>query len=91
MPKWTEGSAHFKLIAGEGYGKTSPVPVKSELFMIEVKTEDSFQLNTKENLKGEIGICIVEGGIEACGEPIEKGNMLVSKVEDVCNVLVKPQ
>lgn len=90
LPKWKEGSAQFKLIAGEGYGKTSPVPVKSELFMIEVKTKDSFQLNTKENLKGEIGICIVEGGIKACGEPIEKGNMLVSKVEDVCNVLVQP-
>lgn len=90
LPKWQEGSARFKLIAGEGYGKKSPVPVKSELFMIEMKTEEAFQLNTKDKLKGEIGICIVEGSIEACGESVEKGNMLVSKVEDVCNVKVSP-
>lgn len=90
LPKWKEGSAHFKLIAGEGYGRKSPVPVKSELFMIELKTEDSYQLNTQKNLKGEIGICVVEGGIVACGESIEKGNMLVSKVENVCNVFVQP-
>lgn len=91
LPKWKEGSAHFKLMAGEGYGRKSSVPVKSELFMIELKTEDSYQLNTKEKLKGEIGICIVEGSIEACGEHVEKGNMLVSKVEDVCNVFVQPK
>jgi len=91
LPKWQEGSTHFKLIAGEGYGRKSPVPVKSELFMIEIKTDEPFQLSTKNNLKGEIGICIVEGAIEACGKLVEKGNMLVSKVEDVCNVLVKPK
>ncbi len=90
LPKWQEGRTHFKLIAGEGYGRKSPVPVKSELFMIEIKTDEAFQLRTKDKLKGEIGICIVEGAIEACGEPIEKGNMLVSKVEDVCNVKVSP-
>jgi redox-sensitive bicupin YhaK (pirin superfamily) len=90
LPKWQEGDAQFTLIAGEGYGRKSPVPVKSELFMIEVKTEKQFELNTKEKLKGEIGICIVQGAIEACGEPIEKGNMLVSKVEDTCNLIVKP-
>ncbi|MEX0995463.1 MAG: pirin family protein [Flavobacteriaceae bacterium] len=90
LPKWHEGSAYFKLIAGEGYGRKSPVPVKSELFMIEVKTDEAFQLSTKDKLKGEIGVCIVEGSIEAFGEPIEKGNMLVSKVKDVCNLKVKP-
>lgn len=90
LPKWKEGSAQFKLIAGEAYGRKSPVPVKSELFMVEVITKDKVSLNTKDKLKGEIGICIVEGAIEACGNLIEKGNMLVSKVEDVCNILVNP-
>uniref|UniRef100_UPI0030D71A01 pirin family protein n=1 Tax=uncultured Planktosalinus sp. TaxID=1810935 RepID=UPI0030D71A01 len=89
LPTWKEGSTSFKLIAGEGYGHKSPVPVKSELFMIEINTVEQFELQTKNNLKGEIGICIVEGEIEACGNSIKKGNMAVSKVEDTCNVLVK--
>lgn len=90
LPVWKEGSTTFKLIAGEGYGHKSPVPVKSELFMIELFSENGFELNTAGKLKGEIGICIVEGAIEACGNPVEKGNMLVSKVDDACKVLVKP-
>tara|TARA_R110000796_G_scaffold88850_6_gene192007 strand:- start:78941 stop:79813 length:873 start_codon:yes stop_codon:yes gene_type:complete len=89
LPTWKDGEATFKLIAGKGYGKVAPVPVHSELFMIEVKTKETYQLNTKDYLKGEIGICIVEGGIEACGETVEKGNIVVSKVEDTCNTILK--
>jgi redox-sensitive bicupin YhaK (pirin superfamily) len=90
LPEWKEEGASFKLIAGEGYGRKSPVPVKSDLFMIEIISENGFELNTSGQLKGEIGICIVEGEIEACGDSIQKGNMLVSKVEDACKVTVKP-
>ncbi len=90
IPHWKEGSANFKLIAGEGYGRISPVPVHSPLFMIEIRNTSEFELNTKDHLKGEIGICIVEGSIEACGELVGKGNILVSKVEDTCKTLVKP-
>ncbi len=91
LPQWQEGGATFRLIAGEGYGRKSPVPVKSELFMIEIITETGFELNTKNQLKGEIGICIVAGELEACGNTVKKGNMLVSKVNDACKVLVKPK
>tara|TARA_R110002051_G_scaffold30845_5_gene71013 strand:- start:2219 stop:3094 length:876 start_codon:yes stop_codon:yes gene_type:complete len=90
LPTWKDGETTFKLVAGKGYGKQSPVPVHSELFMIEIKNKEAYQLNTKDHLKGEIGICIVEGGIEACGEAVEKGNIIVSKVEDTCNTLLKP-
>lgn len=90
LPVWQEGSTTFKLIAGEGYGRKSPVPVKSELFMIEIISEKGFELNTTGKLKGEIGICIVEGEIEACDNRVEKGNMLVSKVDDACKVIIKP-
>lgn len=86
LPKWKDESAEFTLVAGEGYGKVSPVPVHSPLFMIEIKNAEPYALNVNGKLKGEIGICIVEGGIEACGEVVEKGNILVSKVEDTCNI-----
>jgi hypothetical protein len=90
LPKWIDQSAEFTLVAGEGYGKVSPVPVHSPLFMIEVKNAEPYALNVNGKLKGEIGICIVEGGIEACGEVVEKGNILVSKVEDTCNIKLSP-
>ncbi|TMM57351.1 pirin family protein [Maribacter algarum] len=90
LPRWKDGSTEFTLVAGEGYNRKSPVPVHSPLFMVEIKTTEEYQLNTKDNLKGEIGICIVEGGIEACGEAIGKGNILVSKVEDTCQTILKP-
>ena len=90
IPKWTDGQTEFKLVAGEGYDKKSPVPVHSNLFMVEVKAPESYTLNVNGHLKGEIGICIVEGSIEACGERVGQGNILVSKVEDTCNIKLYP-
>lgn len=90
LPNWLDNGAEFTLVAGEGYGKESPVPVHSNLFMVEVKNTESYSLNVNGKLKGEIGICIVEGSIEACGEVVEKGNILVSKVEDTCNIILYP-
>lgn len=78
LPTWSENGIDFKLIAGEGFGKRSPVPVFSDLFMVDVRSKDKADLNIEGQLKGEIGVCIVEGYVAACGERIEKGNMLVS-------------
>ncbi|MCR9252432.1 MAG: pirin family protein [bacterium] len=89
LPSWQDGAASFVLICGTGYGKTSPVPYLSPQFMVEIKTSEDYILDVKGNLEGEIGICIVEGSIDACGEEIPKGNMLVSKVEGVCKIVVK--
>lgn len=89
LPKWSDNGSEFTLIAGKGYGKESPVPVHSELFMVEIKNTNEYTLNVNGNLKGEIGICIVEGSIKACDEKVEKGNILVSKVEDTCNIILE--
>ncbi|MGW9686235.1 pirin family protein [Flagellimonas sp. 2504JD1-5] len=88
LPRWTDGDAEFTLVAGEGYGKKSPVPTYSPLFMVEIKTKEAYKLNVNGELKGEIGICIDKGSIDACGEVIQKGNILVSKVEDTCDITV---
>lgn len=90
LPQWQDGSALFKLIAGEGYGKISPVPVHSELFMVEIKNTEAYSLDISNQLKGEVGICIVDGSISACDNQIEKGNMLVSKIDDACKVQMHP-
>ena len=86
LPKWSEDETDFILVAGEAFGRHSPVPVHSNLFMIDVQNRQESLLDLAGQVKGEIGICIVKGAIEACGEKVEAGNMLVSKAEDSCKV-----
>jgi redox-sensitive bicupin YhaK (pirin superfamily) len=88
LPSWSDVNLTFKLVAGTAFGKKSPVPVYSQLFMLEVKSEAKVPLNLEGKVKGEIGILIVSGSIEACEETIAAGNMLVSKVEDLCQVVL---
>ncbi|MGY3794705.1 pirin family protein [Aquimarina sp. 433] len=90
LPYWNDHDTEFRLIAGKGYGKQSPLPVHSELFMVEIKSTERYELQIKGELKGEIGICIVEGEIGACDSIIGKGNMLVSKIEDTCSIVLEP-
>jgi len=89
LPGWTVNDAEFTLIAGTGFDRQSPVPVHSELFMVEVKTKGAFDLDIAENLVGEIGICIVDGAIDACEHHLDKGHMLVSKVDNQCKVHIR--
>ena len=86
LPHWKENTANYKLIAGKGYGRTSPVPVHSDLFMIEIIAQEDHQLDITGKLEGEIAVTLVSGEVEACGEIIPEGNMLVSKTNEVCNV-----
>ncbi len=89
LPYWEEKGASFTLIAGMAFGKTSPVPVHSELFMVEVKSNQDFELDIAGQLKGEIGICIVEGSVTACENQVDAGNLLVSKFDNQCALEVK--
>lgn len=89
LPNWKVGETQFRLIAGDGFGKKSPVPVHSELFMVEIKAEEDYALDINGQLEGEIGICIVEGSIQACEHHVEAGNMLVSKIDNQCAIQIK--
>ena len=88
LPAWKDGTLNLTLVAGEGFGRQSPVPVHSPLFMLEVKSEEAQTFKIEGELKGEIGICIVSGYIQACEERIEAGRMLVAKEEDACSIVV---
>ncbi len=89
LPVWDDAGATFKLVAGKGYGKESPVPVHSDLFMIDITTVSDYDFKVDGNLSGEIGITLVSGSVAACGNIIDAGNMLVSKTEDVCDITIK--
>jgi len=84
LPSWKSEGAAFTLVAGKGYGKTSPVPVHSDLFMVDIKTTEDYSLDIAGQLNGEIGICVVEGKVNACENIIDKGELLVSKIDNQC-------
>lgn len=88
LPQWEKEGVQYKLIAGTGYGRKSPVPVYSDLFMVELKSKEANNVDTYEDLKGEIGICVVEGHIIIGEERIEKGSMLVAKQRDNCSFTI---
>ncbi len=84
LPRWTDGDTKFTLVAGTGFGRQSPVNVHSELFMVDIQTDSSYDLDIANSLVGEIGVVVVEGSINACDQKVEQGNMLVSKVDNQC-------
>lgn len=90
LPTWNDGSMKFKLIAGEAFGKKSPVPVYSPLFMLKIESTEESTLDLAGKLDGEIGICVVKGAVKACNDTIDAGNMLVSTSEESCVVTVMP-
>jgi len=86
LPQWEEGNLHYTLIAGDGYGQRSPVPVHSALFMIKIETAKPAELNTQTHLQGEIGFCVVRGAIHTPQARIDQGKMLVSMIKNDCQI-----
>ncbi|HHX15499.1 MAG TPA: pirin family protein [Fibrobacter sp.] len=89
IPHWQEQGAEFKLIAGTAFGKTSPVPVHSELYFIEIKSSSKQQINIGENLYGESALYILEGSINADGFNYESKQILVAKDSTLCTFEIK--
>ncbi|EAY30361.1 pirin family protein [Microscilla marina] len=84
LPRWQENNLMFTLVAGEGYGKKSPLPVYSPLFMVDIKATKSAWLDIKGQLEGEVAVVVVKGKVTDDTNTIEAGQMLVSKTENEC-------
>lgn len=91
LPSWEEAGASFTLIVGEGFGKKSPVPVFSHLFMVKVVSQDAFDLDISGRLEGEVGILVSKGNVTTSDTTIEHGQMLVSKSQDTCHIAVSKE
>ena len=72
------------MIAGKAFGKTSPVPVHSDLYFIEIKTTDKKQIAIGEDLYGESALYILEGSINADGYNYGSKQILVAKDSTLC-------
>lgn len=84
LPGWVQDEIQFKLIAGEAFGKKSPVPVYSPLYFIEVKSPKTQQLNIGADLFGESAIYILEGAINSEGHTYGTKQLLVANDSTLC-------
>ncbi len=85
LPTWSVDNVSYKLIAGEAFGKKSPVPVYSKLFFLEIKNTTSQSVKIGNELFGEVGLYILEGSIENDGIKYEPKRILVSKGDQLCD------
>lgn len=84
LPLWENQGVQFKLIAGEAFGKKSPIPVYSPMYFLELKSSTATAVKIGEHLFGESGIYILEGSIENDGNTFEPKQLLVAKDSSLC-------
>ena len=89
IPTWTEGDLQFKLVAGEAFGRKSPVPVYSKLYMLEIKSTTKQVINIGHQLYGESGLYILEGAIESDGNVYQSKQLLVAKESSLCQFTIE--
>ncbi len=85
IPSWEQDGLEVKLIAGEAFGRRSPVPVYSPLYFIEIKSREAQQVDLVGKLFGESALYILEGGISSDGENYGPRQLLVAKDSRVCS------
>jgi len=89
LPRWKEAGLNYTLIAGEGFGKSSPLPVHSPLFMMEIESENDTELCIAGELKGEIAVVVTSGEVTSGENVIKTGQMMISKTENECSLSLK--
>jgi redox-sensitive bicupin YhaK (pirin superfamily) len=84
LPSWEEKGVSFKLIAGTAFGRTSPVPVYSPMYFVEIKSSQAQTLNIGSEIFGEVGLYILNGSIKNDGNTYESNRILVAKESSLC-------
>ena len=84
IPKWEEDGVSYKLIAGEAFGKKSPVPVYSPLYFIEIKSKEAKKINIGKDLFGESGLYILEGSIKSGEHVYDPKQILITTDSTLC-------
>lgn len=84
MPSWKINEVEAKLIAGEAFGKKSPVPVYSKLYFIELKSKKNQVLKLGEALFGESALYILNGEIRSEGNSYHSKQILISNNSTLC-------
>ncbi|MBK1441322.1 pirin family protein [Parapedobacter sp. ISTM3] len=88
IPYWEEGHVTFRLIAGEAFGRRSPVPVHSRQFFLEIHSTADQQLDIGRELFGESGLYILKGSIASDGHTYSPRQILVAKEATLCTFTI---
>ena len=93
LPQWQEGDLLMTMIAGRGFGKISPLKVPGDAFMLDLRSHSSKdqRLKLSGELQGEIALVVVKGSVQSGEDKINSGQMLISKTEDQCEILLHPK
>jgi redox-sensitive bicupin YhaK (pirin superfamily) len=84
IPHWQQHGVHIKLIAGKAFGRQSPVPVHSNLYFIEIKSDKAQTLSIGDYLFGESALYILEGHIKSEGNTYEPKHILIANDSKLC-------
>jgi redox-sensitive bicupin YhaK (pirin superfamily) len=84
LPAWGKDGINYTLVAGTIMGKTSPVPVYSKLYFLQMKCTQKQTVNIGAELYGEAGLYILEGSIESEGTTFGPKELLVAKNNQLC-------
>ncbi|SDL13077.1 pirin family protein [Siphonobacter aquaeclarae] len=91
LPAWEEDGLSFKLVAGNLMGHTSPVPVYSPLYMLEIKSKQRQEVHLGDHLYGEAGLYILEGSMESEEHTFGPRQILVAKNARLCHFTIGPE
>ncbi|MFD2600142.1 pirin family protein [Sphingobacterium corticis] len=89
IPAWEDEDATYKLIAGKAFGRTSPVPVYSNLYMIEIKAKNDTLIDIRGELYGESGLYVLEGEIKSGEHAYGAKQILITKDAHLCTFEMK--
>lgn len=84
LPHWEKAAIAYTLIAGTIMGKTSPVPVYSPLYFLQLKNTNRQTVKIGADLYGEAGLYILEGSIESEGTTFGPKELLIAKNNKLC-------
>ena len=88
IPTWQQDSLQISLVAGNAFGKSSPLQGFSPLFMVDIYAEQETTLNLANQLKGEVAFVIVKGEITEKDHKVKAGQMLISKTNEQCSICI---
>lgn len=89
IPAWNSEGVSFKLIAGEAFGRKSPIPVYSSLYFLELKTSTRQTIKIGAELFGETALYILEGSVESEGNVYSPKQLLVAKDSKLCEFVME--
>lgn len=84
IPQWDEDGVHYKLVAGDAFGRKSAVNVYSKLYFVEISSKEKRKIDIGHHLYGEVAMYISEGSVKIDGEEFGGKQLIIAKDSKMC-------